>query len=333
MHALVTGAAGFIGSHVACRLARDGWTIRAVDALTPYYDPAIKQHNLNLVREAGVDELVVQDVADEPVQALLDGVDVVFHLAAQPGVRPSWRTFDTYVRHNVSVTHRLLEEVAARPVRRFVYASSSSVYGQVATSVSEDAPTQPHSPYGVTKLAAEHLCGAYAANYDVPTASLRLFTVYGPRQRPDMAFQRLIRAAVAGEPFEVFGDGEQVRAFTFVDDVVDAMVLAAHSDLEPGTVMNVSGGATCSLRAAVAEVERALGREVDVRYTARQLGDVDRTDADIDRAKALLGWSPRVSLAQGIAEQVEDVLSKRVGDSRLMNAGMTSWQPGSKGTD
>lgn len=314
MHALVTGAAGFIGSHVACRLAREGWAVRAVDALTPYYDPLIKRRNLDLVRSAGVDDLVVQDLADDPVEPLLDGIDVVFHLAAQPGVRPSWTTFETYIRQNVSVTHRLLEAVIAHPVQRFVYASSSSVYGQVMASVSEEAPTQPHSPYGVTKLAAEHLCGAYAANHGVPTVSLRLFTVYGPRQRPDMAFQRLIQAAVEGTPFEVYGDGAQVRAFTYVGDVVDAMRLAAQHDTQPGTMMNISGGSTCTLREAVGEVERATGREIDVRYTVRQLGDVDRTDASISRAESLLGWAPQVPLSQGIGWQVEDVVtSGRVG--------------------
>jgi nucleoside-diphosphate-sugar epimerase len=300
----VTGAAGFIGSHLARRLAQEGWTVRAVDALTPYYDLNAKRANLAAVVAAGVG-VVEADLRSAALDDVLAETDVLFHFAAQPGVRASWEDFTGYLEHNVSVTQRLLDHATRHRLTRFVFASSSSVYGQVTGAVTEDSPTRPFSPYGVTKLAAEALCSAYADNFGVPSVSLRLFTVYGPRQRPDMAFHRMIGAALRGEPFTVFGDGSAERSFTFVDDVVDAALLSATTPLPPGTVLNISGGTTCTLNAAIEQVGRAVGRAVPVRYQAGQAGDVSRTDADPARAAAMVGWRPTTPLAVGIGRQVE----------------------------
>ena len=204
-------------------------------------------------------------------------------------------------------TQRLLEAVRDLPLQRFVFASSSSVYGPVAGAVNEEAPTRPYSPYGVTKLAAESLATAYARNFGVPVTSLRLFTVYGPRQRPDMAIERMILATVTGLPFDVYGDGSQVRAFTYVDDVVDAAVAALRADLDPGAVLNISGGTTCTLNEVIAAVGEATGRPVPVRHRDASPGDVGRTDAVIQRALDLLGWKPRTDLAEGIDRQFAEV--------------------------
>jgi nucleoside-diphosphate-sugar epimerase len=303
----VTGAAGFIGSHLVERLTAAGRDVTAIDCFSPYYDPSLKRANADHLRDAYGIEVIDVDLRTVDLQPLLEGVDDVFHFAAQPGVRPSWATFEEYVSQNVLVTHRLLEAVLGTSVRRFVFASSSSVYGHVRDSVDEDAPTRPFSPYGVTKLAAETLCGAYAQNFSVPVTSLRLFTVYGPRQRPDMAFDRLIRSALTDDPFTVFGDGSQVRSFTYVDDVVDAALAAATTDIEPGLVFNVSGDAVTTLNDVIAAVAEATGRPVHVVYEPASPGDVDRTAASIVRAGELLGWRPATSLSEGIALQVADV--------------------------
>ena len=243
MTVMVTGVAGFVGSALARRLLADGEQVVGVDALTDYYDPALKKANLATIPQEGF-TFVEGDLNALDLDALLDGVVVVFHEAGQPGVRASWGDdFATYVNANVLATQRLLEAARRAPaLRRLVYASSSSVYGNaLAYPTTEDDLPRPHSPYGVTKLAGEHLCTLYARNFDVPTVSLRYFTVYGPGQRPDMAFTVFIRAAQAGRPMEVFGSGQQVRDFTFVDDVVDANLRAAVGDVAPGSVFNVSG--------------------------------------------------------------------------------------------
>ena len=267
--ALVTGVAGFIGSQLAEHIRSAGWQVRGVDSFTPYYDRELKESNLSALRSAADVELVEADLPSAPLEPLLDDVDVVFHFAAQPGVRASWDEFTTYSDHNLVVTHRLLQASRRRRLQRFVFASSSSVYGQSAEPVAEDAPTRPFNPYGVTKLAAESLCRAYAENFGVPTVSLRLFTVYGPRQRPDMAFDRLIRAALGGEPFTVYGDGSQARAFTYVGDAVDAAWRAADADVRPGSVFNISGGVSSSCSEVIEIVERAVGNRSTVVHRRR----------------------------------------------------------------
>ncbi len=305
MQALVTGAAGFIGSTLVDRLLADGWSVRGVDCFTPYYDEALKRSNLADAMRSSSFELVEADLLDADLKPILDGVDVVFHQAAQPGVRLSWaEAFRTYADLNVVVTQRLLETARDLDLTRFVYASSSSIYGDVAVvPTDEDQPARPYSPYGVTKLAGEHLCSAYGANFGVPTTSLRYFTVYGPRQRPDMATHRLIEAALDGHTFPLFGDGEQVRDFTYVDDIVQANVLAAGADVPNGTVCNVAGGGSVRVIDLVELVGACVGRPVDIDWRPAQAGDVRRTGGSTDKARLLLGWDAAVDLATGVANQ------------------------------
>lgn len=303
----MTGAAGFIGSTLCARLLADGWAVRAVDCFTDYYDPAIKQRNLaGLASTAGF-ELVVADLRGAPLAPLLDDVDVVFHLAAQPGVRASWADgFALYDDHNIRATQRLLEGVRHCPGTRLVFASSSSVYGNPArVPTSETDPTRPFSPYGVTKLAGENLCRAYADNFDVSVVVLRYFTVYGPRQRPDMAIHRLVQSARTGTPFTLFGDGSQIRDFTFVDDVVAANIAAATAQVPSGTTINVAGGSSTSLIDLVDAVGQAVGSPVPIDWQPAQPGDVSRTGGAVDAAATLVGWTPKVSLIDGISSQVD----------------------------
>jgi UDP-glucuronate 4-epimerase len=303
--ALVTGCAGFIGSHLVEGLLARGLTVTGVDALTPYYDTGVKRANLAAAAADPAFRFVEVDLRTAPLAPLLDDVDVVFHLAAQPGVRASWADgFVATVDHNLLGTQRLLEAVRDRGVDRFVHASSSSVYGDVAGVMHEDAPTHPHSPYGVTKLAAEQLCATYAANWDVPTVALRYFTVYGPRQRPDMAMHRIVEAALTGVPFPVFGDGRQRRDVTYVGDVVAANLATLDRDLPGGTVVNVAGGSIVSLREVIALVEDVTGREVPLDVRGVEAGDVRDTAADLARVRDLLGWRAEVSLADGVRRQV-----------------------------
>lgn len=305
--ALVTGVAGFIGSTLADRLLADGWRVRGVDRFTSYYEEATKRDNLCGMLDAPDFELVEADLLTTELPPLLDGVDVVFHEAGQPGVRLSWADgFALYNELNVDLTQRLLEAVHRHPVERFVFASSSSVYGNTDRSPStEHDPMAPFSPYGITKLAAELLCRAYAANFGVPAVVLRYFTVYGPRQRPDMALHRLIDATRGGPPFPLHGSGEQVRDFTYVDDAVDATVRAASAELAPGEVLNVAGGDSATLNALVELTGRTVGQPVPIEHLPAQPGDVTHTGGDIHRAGALLGWEPAVLLVEGVRRQVE----------------------------
>ena len=248
MAVLVTGAAGFVGSHLCEGLLTDGDEVIGVDAFTDYYPRARKERNLAPLLTSPGFSFLEMDLTYASLDPLLEGVDVVYHLAGQPGVRPSWgRDFEIYVRQNIQASQRLLEAARTSSIRKLIYASSSSVYGDAeAYPTSEHVRPQPISPYGVTKLAAEHLCELYRTNFGIPTVSLRLFTVYGPRQRPDMAFSRLVQAAVRGEEFVLFGDGEQTRDFTYVRDVVGAMRDAAASDW--CGVANIGGGVALTVR-------------------------------------------------------------------------------------
>lgn len=302
--ALVTGAAGFVGSHLAQHAGEAGYDVIAVDSLTPYYDTQLKKESAETLLDAGI-EFLEGDLRELDLSQLLSGVDVVFHQAGQPGVRASWADgFDDYIDANIKLTQKLLEASRGADLRRFVYASSSSVYGQAETyPVAEADPARPYSPYGVTKLAAEQLCSLYAANWGVPTVSLRYFTVFGPRQRPDMAFNRLIDAVLHAEPFPLMGDGNQVRDFTYVDDVAEANLLAAERDLEPGRVFNIAGGSTTTLWDVIQMVEDVAGAKVPLQHLPAQPGDVRKTSGSIERARTELGWSPQTDLRAGIERQ------------------------------
>ena len=247
------------------------------------------------------------DLSRGDLHEIVDECDAVFHLAAEPGVRASWsQRFETYVRNNVTATQHLLEAASSRPEKRFVYASSSSVYGQAETfPTTEDVLPRPHSPYGVTKLAAEHLCTTYHANFGVQAVSLRFFSVYGPRQRPDMAFNAFCRAALTGDPIVVFGDGLQTRDFTYVGDVVRAVRSACDAGGAVGGVYNIGGGSRVALRDALEIIERQAGRPLDVRYESAQRGDVRDTGADTSAARRDLGFEPSVSLEEGLVAEFE----------------------------
>jgi UDP-glucuronate 4-epimerase len=303
---LVTGVSGFIGSHLAAALLIEGHEVVGVDSFTPYYERAVKESNLAALRGDDRFRFVEADLRDADLAPLLDGVDAVYHQAAQPGVRLSWSDgFATYDACNVLATQRLLEAAHQAGVQRVVYASSSSVYGNADRyPVSETDLPRPHSPYGVTKLAGEHLCGLYTANHGLSTVALRYFTVYGPRQRPDMAFHRLIEGALRRDPFPLYGDGSHVRDFTYVGDVVRANVLAGAADVEAGTVVNVCAGGSTVLRDVIDAVGDAVGSPVPIEQHPEQAGDVQRTGGSNDAARRLLGWEPQTSLADGIAAQV-----------------------------
>jgi UDP-glucuronate 4-epimerase len=304
--AVVTGAGGFIGSHVAERLLDSGVRVLGLDLLTDYYAPAIKEANLEAATSRDNFEFRRVDLASDDLDPHVRGADVVFHQAATPGVRTSWETgFLNSVRNNVTATQRLLEAARRSEVGRFVYASSSSVYGEASEiPMREDGPLRPHSPYGVTKLSGEQLCTVYAENFGIPTVSLRYFTVYGPRQRPDMAAHRLIQAALTGRPFPLYGAAGHVRDFTYVGDIVAANLAAANRPVEPGTVINVAGGAIISMKELIAGIEAVTGLQVMLDDQGRKAGDVTHTQADLTRAADLLDWRPNVRLLDGLKAQV-----------------------------
>ena len=301
MKALVTGAAGFIGSHLTGKLLDRNATVVGIDCFTDYYPRPIKEANLrNNLGRPGF-EFVETRIQDADLPALLDGTTHVFHLAAQAGVRKSWgRDFTIYTENNVDASQQLLEACVGRPLHRFVYASSSSLYGDnVAIPMREDALPQPVSPYGVTKLAAEQLCYLYFFNHAVPTTSVRYFTVYGPRQRPDMAFNKFIKASLAGAPITLYGDGEQTRDFTYVDDAVAATMAAGERGV-PGRAYNIGGGSRVTVNQVLDIIGRIAGKPLEVRREPAQKGDMRDTYADTTLARADLGFKPQVSLEQGI---------------------------------
>lgn len=302
---LITGVAGFIGSHLADRCLELGWRVIAVDAFTDYYDESLKRRNISSAAEHPDYDLIEGDLLDLELEGLLREATVVFHLAAQPGVRVSWDQFDLYMRLNVSATQRLLDAAREAPLERLVIASSSSIYGDAeALPTSEDVMPRPVSPYGVTKVATEHLAQVYWRNFGVPTVCLRYFTVYGPRQRPDMAFHRLITKSLAGEPFEVFGDGEQTRDFTFVADAVNGTVSATRGG-RPGSAYNIGGGSRRSMNDVFDTLGDVLGTPVGRLYLDPQLGDARDTAANISRARRELGFEPSIDFKAGLEAQVQ----------------------------
>jgi UDP-glucose 4-epimerase len=304
MKALVTGVAGFIGSTLAERLIADGADVVGLDCFTDYYPRPVKERNLAALNGGPRFRFVESAIRDADLAGLLADRTHVFHLAAQAGVRKSWgRDFEVYTVNNIEATQRLLEACITRPLEKVVYSSSSSVYGDlVALPMREDALPQPVSPYGVSKLAAEQLCYLYFANYGVPAVSLRYFTVYGPRQRPDMGFHKFLRATMAGEPITVYGDGEQTRDFTFVGDAVEANLAAAAKGV-PGRVYNIGGGSRVSVNQVLEMIGRVSGRAPTVVVEPDQKGDMRHTYADTRLARTDLGFAPRVGLEDGLRAQ------------------------------
>jgi len=303
---LVTGAAGFLGSHLCERLVGEGHEVVGVDCFTDFYARPLKERNLEALLESGGFSFHEVDLSVDPLEGLLDGIHDVFHLAAQAGVRGSFgETFGVYLRHNVRATQRLLEAVGAREVKRFVYASSSSVYGDAGGGrpTPETTTRSPVSPYGMTKCATEELAGVYARTRGVPAVGLRYFTAYGPRQRPDMAFNRFLRRALAGEPINVLGDGRQARDFTYVDDIVAGTVAAL--DGRPGSVYNLGGGSPVELLEVITLIEQLLERPVRIEHRPAVTGEARVTSSDCARAREELGYVPATTLADGLAAQLE----------------------------
>jgi UDP-glucuronate 4-epimerase len=307
---LVTGCAGFIGSHLVEALVARGCSVVAADAFIDNYPRSAKERNLEQCLAQGRVRFVEADLAEGPIEPLLEGVDGVFHLAARPGVRTSWgSTFDGYLRDNLLATQRVFEAAVAHRVR-VVYASSSSVYGDAdAYPLREEARLAPVSPYGVTKLACETLAGAYARSCGLDAVGLRYFSVYGPRQRPDMAFSRVLGCLAEGRPFRLLGSGRQTRDFTYVGDVVDA-TLAAMQRAPSGRVYNIGGGSEISLLDSLLLCERIVGRRLDVRLMPMAAGDARRTIADVGRARSELEWTPVTPLERGLRAQVGEVLGR-----------------------
>jgi nucleoside-diphosphate-sugar epimerase len=310
MRCLVTGAAGFIGSHLSESLVARGLDVVGIDSFVDYYPRTIKEKNLAAVRKKKEFRFVEGNLLEVDLSELLDGVEVVFHQAAQAGVRASWgSSFRIYTDNNILATQVLLEACKERPVKRFIYASSSSVYGDTTDlPMRESSLPRPVSPYGVSKLAAEHLCGLYYKNFGIPSVSLRYFTVYGARQRPDMAFHRFFRWTLEGRPLEVYGGGEQSRDFTHVDDIVEANWLASEK-ASPGEVYNIGGGSRITLNEVIKLIERIVGNNPGANYMEVQKGDVRHTSADMTKAKKELGYRPTVSLEDGLRSECEWVRS------------------------
>ena len=306
MRSLVTGVAGFIGSHLAERLLQENHHVVGVDCFTDYYAKSLKKANVKRLLKEPDFSFVEENLLTASLPELLKDCDYIFHQAAQAGVRSSWGAeFEIYTSLNVLATQRLLEACKRLNIRKFIYASSSSVYGDAQElPLREESILKPVSPYGVTKLAAEQLCYSYWKNYQIPTSSLRYFTVYGPRQRPDMAFHRFMRALLDGETIEIYGDGKQTRDFTFVSDIVNGNLLAMQSALVGG-VFNLGGGSRVVLNDVLETVQQVAGKGAKIVYRDVQRGDVKHTLADTSKAMSELAYRPQVDLSTGLKEQWE----------------------------
>jgi nucleoside-diphosphate-sugar epimerase len=303
---LITGVAGFIGSHLAQRLLEEGFDLIGVDSFLDYYRKKIKENNLRGLINNPKFKFIEGNILSIDMNEILSRVDGVFHQAAIPGVRASWgKDFNQYVENNILGTQVLLEASKDTKIKKFIYASSSSVYGDVdELPIKETSSTNPVSPYGVSKLSGEHLAGLYFKGYGIPTVSLRYFTVYGPRQRPDMGFHKFITAIISGREIEIYGTGEQTRDFTFIDDAVEANLQAFLRGKE-GEVYNVGGGSRIGLIQAVKTIEETSGRKAHLKYTEPQRGDAKHTYADISKAKRDFGYSPKVDIHEGLKRQYE----------------------------
>ncbi len=305
---IVTGAAGFIGSHLAETLLKKGEEVIGIDEFNDYYDPFFKNKNVSFLQSYDNFKLIEADIQFLDWNSLLQDVDVVYHQAAQAGVRASWgQGFRFYTERNISATQALLEAAKdAKNLKRLVYASTSSVYGDAETlPTSELVCPKPVSPYGITKLAAERLCGLYHKNFGVPFVALRYFTVYGPRQRPDMAFHKFFKAVIDDEAIPVYGDGLQTRDFTFVSDAVAANLAAATVDDAVGEIFNIGGGSRVVLKEVLETMEEIVGKPIKRNHIEKAMGDARHTAADVSKAKKILGYQPQVSLREGLTREWE----------------------------
>jgi UDP-glucose 4-epimerase len=312
VNCIVTGAAGFIGSHLVETLLNQGKRVIGVDHFNNYYDSALKRKNIAQFEKNSAFKLVESDILDFNWQSLLTETEVIYHQAAQAGVRASWgEGFRAYTERNINATQVLLEAAKDAPqLKRFVYASSSSIYGNAeAFPTAETACPQPVSPYGITKLAGERLCGLYYQNFGVPTTALRYFTVYGPRQRPDMAFHKFFKAILHDEPITIYGDGQQTRDFTFVSDCIAANLAAANVPEAVGEVFNIGGGSRVVLTEIIKTMEKIVDRPIHLKFIENAMGDARHTSADTSKAQKILGYQPQVSLAEGLTKEWEWVKS------------------------
>jgi len=303
---IVTGVAGFIGSHLAESLLNQGDRVIGIDHFNDYYNPALKRKNVAALERFPSFELIEDDIQLLNWRALLADVDVVYHQAAQAGVRASWGAgFRDYTERNISATQIMLEAAKdASHLQRFVYASTSSVYGNAETLPTlETTCPEPVSPYGITKLAAERLCWLYYQNFQVPVTALRYFTVYGPRQRPDMAFHKFFKAVLDDRAIEIYGDGQQTRDFTYVSDAVAANLAAAIAPDAVGEIFNIGGGSRVVLSDVIDAMETIVGRPIRRQFTERARGDARHTGADVTKARQILGYDPNVSLMGGLAQE------------------------------
>jgi len=304
MKCLVTGAAGFIGSHLCLRLLEDDNEVIGIDSFTDYYAREIKENNLQPLTAHDRFRFFEEDINQLELDPLLNSTDAVFHLAAQAGVRASWGDqFSVYTHNNIEATQRLLEACKGITLEKFIYASSSSVYGTCPElPMRESSPLYPYSPYGVSKLAAEHLCGLYFQNFGVPTVSLRFFTVYGPGQRPDMAFHKFLKAQVDESSIPIYGDGTQTRDFTYIEDIISGIVAACERG-RAGEIYNLGGGNRKKLNSIFPILEKITGSPLNIIREPSQKGDVPHTYASIEKAQHELGFSPKVPLEEGLKKE------------------------------
>lgn len=303
---VVTGVAGFIGSHLAQTLLKQGERVIGIDEFNDYYDPSFKRYNVSFLNQYPTFKLIEADIQSLDWATLLVDVDVVYHQAAQAGVRASWGNgFRLYTERNINATQIILEAAKeARSLKRLVFASSSSVYGNAETfPTSESLCPQPVSPYGITKLSAEQLCGLYYQNFGVPVTSLRYFTVYGPRQRPDMAFHKFFKAALNNQAISIYGDGQQTRDFTFISDAIAANLAAANCPEAIGEIFNIGGGSRVVLADVLETIAEIVGYPLQIDYIEKAKGDARHTAADITKAQRLLGYQPNVSLNDGLSQE------------------------------
>lgn len=303
---IVTGAAGFIGSHLAEALLKQGEEVIGVDEFNDYYDTALKRKNVATLLNNPNFKLIEGDIQFLDWQTLLKDVDVVYHQAAQAGVRASWgKGFRAYTERNINATQVLLEAAKdAKQLKRLVFASTSSIYGDAETlPTHEEICPKPVSPYGITKLAAERLCGLYQKNFGVPFVALRYFTVYGPRQRPDMAFHKFFKAVLQDEAIPVYGDGEQTRDFTFVSDAVAANLLAATVPEAVGEIFNIGGGSRVVLKEVLDTMEEIVGKPIKRNHIEKAMGDARHTAADVSKARRILSYQPQISLREGLTQE------------------------------